>query len=306
MNRDQALPGVESEAPKQEVRAARGYLTVAGLLAVVAGIGWFEHALGPGLRFWFFYLLPVVAAGWWAGPVAAVSLAVAASLARLLAELGGAPPHVVAWNTFGGLAAYAALGLLGARARRDREHLQVLLERETTLARTDQITNLPNYRGFVERLLTETSRSRRAARPICIAYMDIDNFKSVNDRHGHAAGDDLLRRIAGAIRDTIRSSDVPARLGGDEFAVLFWEVEPEAVEGIIHRLIDRIREVGRAYPEAGVAASVGIAYFMAAPDSAEEILRRADDAMYKAKSGGKGKIALWSSDLPAQAVLRHR
>ncbi len=280
-----------------------GLGTAATLLAI-AGIGWVDYSTGPTFGMLIFYLLPILGAGWWLGSWPAALAAVVAGLSWFLADLAPrADSNLLAsaWNGITRMGIFLALALLTARVRADRNRLvglnarlQDLLERETGLARTDAITHLPNSRGFVERLLTETSRCRRTGKPLCVAYLDIDNFKRVNDRHGHSAGDSLLTRIAQAIRDTVRAGDVPARLGGDEFAILFWDVDRGAIEGIARRVIERIADLGRDYPESFVGASVGIAYFEQPPDSAEEILQRADQAMYEAKTSGKGRLVIWS------------
>ena len=279
-------------------------LGTAVTLLAIAGIGWIDYATGPTFGMSIFYLLPLLGAGWWLGSRPATLAAVVAGVAWVLADLAPrADGNLLAsiWNGATRLGIFLALALLTARVRADRNRLlglnaqlQELLERETGLARTDAITRLPNSRGFVERLLTETSRCRRTGQPLCVAYLDIDNFKRVNDRHGHSAGDSLLTRIAQTIRDTVRAGDVPARLGGDEFAILFWDVDRGAIEGIARRVIERIADLGRDYPEAFVGASVGIAYFERPPDSAEEILQRADQAMYEAKTSGKGRLVIWS------------
>jgi diguanylate cyclase (GGDEF)-like protein len=132
-----------------------------------------------------------------------------------------------------------------------------------------------------------------------VAYLDLDNFKGVNDRYGHVVGDELLSRIGAALRSTIRAGDIAARLGGDEFAILFWNAERGAIEGIAQRVIERIDEVGHDYPEAGLGASVGIAHFTGVPESVEDILTRADHAMYQAKAAGKGCLVVWRSETSA-------
>ena len=253
---------------------------------------------------------PVVLAGWWMGPAAAGVCAAGAAAAMLIGDLrGGAPGGLGAALADGttSLILLAIMGLLVSRVRSDRGRLVDLLDREKTLARTDAVTGLMNHRGFVETLMREASRSRRAVQPLCVAFMDLDNFKQVNDHYGHAAGDTLLKLIARSIRETIRGGDVPARLGGDEFVVMFWDVDRNAVEGIARRIIEKVREAGQDYPRAALGASVGIAYFDVPPASVEEIIKRADNAMYEAKTMGKGLLAVWSSaeapDQPKRPVM---
>jgi len=281
-------------------------LVVGGLVTVIAAIGWLDHATGPEIGFSLFYLLPVLAAGWWFGMPAALIASTAASVAWLLAdEVNHAGDHllVTAWNGFTRVAIFTGIGWLAAHVRGGRDRLAKLLDRERELGRVDLMTDLPNRRGFIERLLMEASRCRRSAQPICLAYLDLDNFKRVNDRYGHAAGDALLSQIGRAIRSTIRAGDLAARLGGDEFAILFWNADRAAVETIARRLIESVREVGRSYPEAELGASVGIAYFESVPDSTEEILSKADGAMYEAKSEGKGRLVIWRAEPQGSSSL---
>jgi len=174
--------------------------------------------------------------------------------------------------------------------------LAELLQGAEKLARTDPLTNLPNRRAFIERLSAELAHAKRTGAPVCIAYIDVDNFKRLNDEKGHVEGDQFLRKIAHAIRETIRASDVAARLGGDEFAVLFTEAKRAAVEPLAHRLLVRTRALGDRYPGLDLGASVGMAWFESAPDAPEQLLDRADAAMYEAKSSGKHRFALWAAD----------
>ncbi len=117
-----------------------------------------------------------------------------------------------------------AMAAMVVRIREDRQRLKAvnaqlaeLLTGAEKLARTDPLTGLPNRRAFLERLSEELMRARRNAAPVCIAYLDVDNFKHLNDQRGHLEGDEFLRHIAAAIKDTVRATDVAARLGGDEF-----------------------------------------------------------------------------------------
>ena len=129
-----------------------------------------------------------------------------------------------------------------------------------------------------------------------IAYLDVDNFKNLNDERGHPEGDEFLKHISHAIKDTVRASDVAARLGGDEFAVLFADAKRIAVEPLAHRLLARVRALGDRYPGLDLGASVGMAWFEHAPEEPELLLQRADGAMYEAKTAGKHRFALWSGE----------
>jgi diguanylate cyclase (GGDEF)-like protein len=202
-----------------------------------------------------------------------------------------------------------AMAAMVVRIREDRRRLKdvnarlsLLLDAEEKLSRTDPLTGLPNRRAFLERLSDELARAKRSRQPVCIAYIDIDNFKRINDDKGHVEGDAFLKQVAQAIRETIRASDVASRLGGDEFAVLFTDAKRSAVEPVAHRLLARSRSLGERYPGLDIGASIGMAWFESAPDSAELLLDRADAAMYEAKSAGKHRFALWASDAAKPAL----
>jgi diguanylate cyclase len=174
--------------------------------------------------------------------------------------------------------------------------LAELLDAEGKLARTDPLTGVWNRRAFLERLHDELARARRAGSAVCIAALDLDNFKRVNDRFGHPEGDAFLKQVAEALRETIRASDVAARLGGDEFFVLFPDASRDAVESIAHRLVARLRALGAQYDGLDVGASVGMAWFDSAPETAEIAIARTDHALQDAKSAGKHRLLLWTSD----------
>ncbi len=273
----------------------RGPMRLLLLLASVLLVGWLDLASGPDLGFALFYLPSVAAAGWWLGKRGVVTIGSMGALAWTIAEAISRPDlafGLAAWNGLTRLAIFLVIGMLTTRVREDRDRLTILLDRERTLARTDRVTELPNSRGFLEVLMTEASRSRRTGRPLCLAYIDLDNFKRINDSYGHAAGDTVLARAATLIRENIRASDVPARIGGDEFVVLFWEADLQAAEAIARRICESLNALENGYPGTAVGASIGVAWYDAPPESVEEILQCADKAMYEAKSGGKRRVVL--------------
>ena len=275
-------------------------------VAAIAVVGLLDYVTGPWLSFSIFYVLPVLGAAWWLGRGPALLASLTAGVVWFEAEAWGhrgEPNRTLLWNSMSRLLMLVAMAAMVVRIREDRRRLQgmnarlsELLEGAEKLARTDPLTGLPNRRAFIERLSAELAHARRAGTPVCIAYIDIDNFKGINDARGHAEGDEFLRGMAAAIRETVRASDVAARLGGDEFAVLFTDATRGAVQPLAHRLLERCRALGERYPGLDVGASVGMAWFDAAPDAPELLLDRADGAMYEAKSAGKHRFALWSGD----------
>jgi diguanylate cyclase len=282
--------------------------TLLGLAAVaaLAFVGLLDYVTGPWLSFALFYVLPVLAAAWWLGRGPALLASLTAGIAWFEAEAWGhrgEPTRTLMWNSMSRLVMLVAMAAMVVRIREDRRRLKEmnarlsdLLHGAEKLARTDALTGLPNRRAFIERLSAELAHAKRNRSPVCIAYLDMDNFKRLNDERGHVEGDQFLKKVAEAIRETVRASDVAARLGGDEFAVLFTDAKRAAVEPLAHRLLARTRALGQRYPDLDVGASVGMAWFESAPEGPEQLLDRADGAMYEAKSAGKHRFALWATD----------
>ena len=301
-------------APRFRSRLATVTLTV----SVVVGAGliaWLDYVSQPylGLGLALLCIVPVAVAAWWLGLFPAALSALVATGGRFLVEV--APPYapgqvaVAAWDAFSLLAILAFAATSVALVRRHRDHqavlyeqLGVLLARSESLARTDSLTGLANSRAFLERLAVDLPRLARSGAALCLAYLDLDNFKQVNDYYGHSAGDELLRSIAKVIREAVRQGDLPARLGGDEFAVSLWELSPEAAVVVAQRLLDQVRGLGRDYPEAQLGASVGIAHLAELPASPDEAVHRADVALYAAKAAGKGRVAIVTSDAPPRVL----
>jgi diguanylate cyclase len=146
------------------------------------------------------------------------------------------------------------------------------------LSRTDALTGLSNRRAFLEELSRETSRARRQGRPLSALYVDVDDFKHLNDREGHARGDEALIAVAGALTATLREIDVAARLGGDEFCILLPDTGLLQAAAVLERLQRRVQD------SCPVTVSIGSATLedgdYADP---ERLLRRADAAMYADK-----------------------
>jgi diguanylate cyclase (GGDEF)-like protein len=295
---------VEPRADKPGlVRTAAALLVVAAISAV----GFLDYVTGPWVSFALLYVVPVLAAAWFLGRGPALLAGLTAGIAWFEAEAlnrrGVESRADLLWNSSTRLLMLIAMAWMVVRIRDDRRRLREvnsrlgeLLTASEQLARTDPLTSLPNRRAFFERMGDELARAKRSGQPIVVAYLDIDNFKVLNDRRGHGEGDEFLRRVAATIRDTIRQSDVAARIGGDVFAVLFVEAKRDSFEALAQRLLARVRALGEAYPSMDVGASIGMAWFEKPPDSPEALLQRADRAMYEAKRMGKHRFVLSAAD----------
>jgi diguanylate cyclase (GGDEF)-like protein len=169
--------------------------------------------------------------------------------------------------------------------------LKTLLTKEHELARIDPLTNVPNRRAFYEALDKERVRSLRYRRPFTIAYLDLDNFKKVNDSLGHAVGDELLVQVAAGLRTNLRASDYVGRLGGDEFAVLLPETDATAAKLVLCKLRLRLLEEMKTHCWQ-VTFSIGAATFLDPPDSLDVIILMADETMYAIKAHGKDNVSV--------------
>jgi diguanylate cyclase (GGDEF)-like protein/PAS domain S-box-containing protein len=156
------------------------------------------------------------------------------------------------------------------------------------LANHDPLTGLLNRRGFAAALTAHVARSRRYGPAGALLVLDLDGFKDVNDTHGHHAGDALLADVAAGLRERVRETDVLARLGGDEFAVLLPVETAAQAEVVARALVAVVRERGARH---GVTASLGVAPVDATLADGDELLVRADRAMYAAKAAGRDRIA---------------
>jgi diguanylate cyclase (GGDEF)-like protein len=165
-------------------------------------------------------------------------------------------------------------------------------ERAKDLSRTDELTGLPNRRAFVEQGAGAIELARRHSRPLSLVMFDIDHFKAINDTHGHAAGDAVLREVASAIWHVARTSDLPGRLGGEEFGVLL--PETSGTDGVT--VAERLREeIGRrtvTFAEAGItpSCSFGVAERGTALPDLDALMRAADQALYQAKADGRNRV----------------
>jgi diguanylate cyclase (GGDEF)-like protein len=180
-----------------------------------------------------------------------------------------------------------------------------LNEQLTRQAREDDLTGLPNRAQFVDRLEQLVEGDEMGLTPVAVLYLDLDGFKSVNDRFGHAAGDELLRAVAQRLCRQVRQGDCVARLSGDEFAVLVERVEDvERVEALCGRLVEALRaDFLIAGHEVVVGASVGVAVSSMGDDAAA-LLRNADMAMYRAKTLGKNQYVRYEPGLGVERIRR--
>lgn len=183
----------------------------------------------------------------------------------------------------------AADGIAGAML--DISERKVLERRLEILAATDFLTGAYNLRTFYDLAGRELSRVERGHPPPSLIVMDIDHFKEINDRLGHAAGDDALRRIVAAVRESLREQDIFARAGGDEFRILLPETTLEDALQVGERIGQAVAglAVSSAKGEAPLALSAGVT-ILRAGESLDDTIARADEALYRAKTSGRNRV----------------
>jgi len=263
-------------------RQSRGVLLCVGVLLfiLIAALDYFTH---PYLvEFFPLYLIPVSFFTWFLGKRSGIVVALSSLITESVIRLGGSSRIIAYWDALVWLTLYIASILMITQLRKLYEH-------ERHLSRIDPLTLVNNRRSFFESATRAKSFAERHDAPLSIAYLDLDNFKKLNDQMGHSAGDKLLATVGNRIQKALRPTDVVARIGGDEFAVLL----PETGRETASRVLARVRsELDQAMSEQRwpMTFSIGLVSFFPAPASVQEMMQAADSAMYTAKSKGKNQV----------------
>jgi diguanylate cyclase (GGDEF)-like protein len=232
----------------------------------------------------------------WAAGAALTGLLLYALPDRLGMALGGGAELALSWLFFTLvlgrcvlLSVYAA-GMRG-RLAESRRKLAESMEQIQQLVSYDELTKALNRRALIARLDQERARAERTGQGFSVALLDLDRFKAVNDMHGHAVGDAVLRRFAQAVHDTMRETDVFGRYGGEEFMMILTGTDSEAAASAVDRVRAEVqaREWGDLAPGLAVTVSAGVACWRRG-ESVAQLLHRADTALYEAKHGGRNQV----------------
>ncbi len=272
-----AIDFLARQRPVAVLAVSLGFMLVLGVL---------DHMTGPELDFSIFHLIPIALAAWCVGRDAAVGVSIGSvftlAVVEQMSPVPYAHPVVGVWNAALHFGFFVAVGTSLAALRRATDN-------ESRLARTDPLTGAANARAFAEAAEKEIQRARRYGHTFTLASLDIDDFKAINDRLGHSAGDALLRAVADTLHANVRAVDTVARMGGDEFAVLLPETGHDPGGVVLRKIVSALVAVAarNGWP---VTFSVGAVSCSSPTSSVEEILKVADDHMYAVKRAGKNGI----------------
>lgn len=184
------------------------------------------------------------------------------------------------------------------RLTRQKQALTGALAQIGHLATHDELTGLVNRRRMTELMAVEQLRCARNERPLILALLDLDHFKHINDNHGHAMGDQVLRAFAATIQATLRSTDVLARWGGEEFVLMLYDTDPASAAPLLERVRLAVQALETRAPERVLRATVSIGLAIGEPGEAvEHVLERADEALYLAKAHGRNRVVVHGAAL---------
>jgi len=267
--------------PIKELSRGSKILLFAAMLVVILMVGIVDYVTGSELAFSIFYLFPVGIVAWYVGWEAGVTASVASGIVWYLADTfsRGEPypaPFVPAWNTGVRVLTFLIVTVLITI-------LHDTLKRESLNARVDPLTGAANSRAFYEATEMQISLLKRYQRPFSILYMDIDNFKHINDERGHSAGDTALQDLVSTLKQNLRMADTITRFGGDEFAILLAEADAGAAEVVSSRIQSAIRT------KLPYTCSMGVFTCSSPPRSVDELVEQVDNLMYEAKRAGKDR-----------------
>jgi diguanylate cyclase (GGDEF)-like protein len=265
-------------------RRSQFFLASAAVLGFVC-VATLRYFAPAGLHVTFLFLIPISFATWFLSPLAGWLFVLAASGTLLVFDLTHKEniwPSFLYWNSLANLGVFSLVVFIFSEVRD-------LYRREQELSLHDPLTGLLNHRAFVEIVTTENRRLQRHPHSLTLAYIDLDNFKNVNDEHGHAAGDIVLQSVARVMTSTVRSTDFVARLGGDEFAVLLPDTNSEAAKSVMAKLQEKLLQHLKEQ-HYSVTFSIGAVTFETMRDNPSEMIYMADQTMYKVKQKGKNGI----------------
>ena len=253
-------------------------------LVLVAIISAVSYAVGNEITISIFFLLPIALATWYGNFRLGVFFCFLSVFVWYWIDAGwNAYPYDYRFSPYWNSVIRLGLFLVTAKLL---NQLKIHLNKEKHLSRTDDLTGVLNGRGFTELAEKMFELSERHGRSTTLAYIDLDNFKQMNDEHGHSEGDKVLKVVGEVFLQSVRKTDVVGRLGGDEFAVVL----PETNESGAKLMLEKLRiELSKAMRKHywPISFSIGVVSFNLPPYNLDEAIKVGDALMYKVKQGGK-------------------
>jgi len=266
-------------------------------LLMIGILAYFDYLDGPEVHLSALYMIPVYFSTWFIGFRAGTLLSLISGLTLLIDPIFY--PHfysgmgVVLMNLVSLLVVNTTFTVALTLLKNKHNELHEQLRR-------DDLTGLQNMKAFYELAERERHRASRLEWPVTVCFLDLDNFKAVNDSRGHLAGSELLKSTADILKGGVRATDLVARFGGDEFVLLFPDTGKEAAEVLAEKLKLELLEGFRA-KDCGTTPSLGLVTFIRMPKSVDGLVHPADQLMYEAKKNGKNRIEKKVEGEPAVA-----
>jgi diguanylate cyclase (GGDEF)-like protein len=262
-------------------RQSRNSILAIGIAAMLL-IGLIDYLVPPEIGLSILYLIPISIITWFTEKKAGLLIALGSATIWLFVNMDYAsktPFNIIHfWSALVHFGFFITVVFLQSALKNARMH-----------ARTDPLTGAGNRMHFIEQSAYEINRAARYGYVFSVAYMDIDNFKTVNDTFGHQAGDTLLKTVIGIIEENIRATDAVFRLGGDEFALLLPATDADAARKVFMKIRERLTASMKEH-RWPVSFSIGAITFVSPPDSAGDLMQKADALMYSVKKSTKDAV----------------
>ena len=245
-----------------------------------------DYLTGYEMAFSIFYGVPIAITSWYVNKLTGVVFSIISAIIWATVDYTSGHEYIHAWTLYWNASVrfgfFSVISVLLAE-------LKAHLEYEKKLARTDSLTGIMNSHALNEATNTLLEIAIRHRQPYALGYIDLDNFKQVNDSWGHNEGDKVLKTVGAVLLKNIRTSDFAGRLGGDEFAIVLPLTEAEGAKQVFNKIQEQLLE---AVKQGGwpIGFSIGVAIFTKNQYSANDSFKKADELMYQVKSGGKNNL----------------
>ena len=249
-------------------------------------LGFIDYLTGYEVSFSLFYLAPVSLATWSISKRWGLLISTFSAITWLIADISSGLLYsntiIYFWNTLIRFGFFIIVTLLVSA-------LKMEFSKGQELTRVDYVTEAVSIRYFYELAQKEINRSKRYSHPLTFAYIDIDNFKGINDQYGHSVGDKVLRTLVSTIKRQIRNTDTIARLGGDEFILMLPETNQEQARALIPRINQGLADEN-SHLTGSITVSIGVVTYTDFVKSVDDMVKIADEVMYSVKLKGKNGV----------------